>query len=264
MAADGEMLPMFSAKDALEVARHLQESPSVVLVGGQSLNFWAEQLRDAVPELERLAPFQSSDVDFLGTVQDVQTCARRLGGKVAYPSPDQFNTPEVGVVYCILKGNRVKIDFLGYLAGLDSHDIRKAAIPAEMDGVVLRVMHPINVLRSRVANVVQLRRRDSLALRQTRVAIHIAAEYTRRVGLERPRTALNLIEEVFDIACSKEGIRVWYDHGIDVFDAARSFGGLPTEFAKKRLPQMQAHLSEKRDRYKTLADSIAERKAKKK
>jgi len=252
----------FTAADALEVARHLQEFPSVVLVGGQALNFWAEQFRAGVPELDRLAPFESRDVDFLATVRDVEVCARRLGGIAKYPSMDQVNTPEVGVIHCVINGKELKIDFLGYLAGLRSGRVRKAAIEATIDGIVLRVMHPINVVSSRIANVIQLRRSDALALRQARTSIHIAAEFIRRAALEDPRIALDLIEAVFETALSRDGIKAWHAFEIDASSALRPFEGLPAAFAERRLPQMIGLLSEKRKRFRDGQVRHAERKRK--
>ena len=253
---------VFTAEDALAIARHLQELPSIVLVGGQSLNFWAEQLRAEIPDLERLAPFQSSDIDFLGSVSDAAACARRLGGSVAYPSPDQINTPEVGVVVCVLDGKRLKIDFLGYLAGLKTAEVRKAAVPSEIDGVVLRVLHPVNVVTSRLANIMQLRRHDPLALRQMRVSIHIAAAYIRLAVAVRPRDALDLIEAVFEVACSRDAVKLWHQFGIDIFDAIGPFEGLPPEFSGTRLPQMRAFLCERRKRHKSVHARIAQKKRK--
>lgn len=252
----------FTAEDALAVARHLQEFPSVVLVGGQSLNFWAEQFRADVPDLDDLAPFQSSDVDFLGSIPEVQACAKKLGGTVVYPSPDQINTPEVGVVHCVINDKRLKIDFLGYLAGLNSSEVRKSAISIDVAGVVLRVMHPIHVVESRLANILQLRRQDSLAMRQMRVSIIVIAEFLRRAARIGPKTALKMIEQVFEITAYRDGIKLWHDFSIDIFDAIRPFDGLAKEFKAKRLPQMQELLQERRERHKMIQARVAAKKRK--
>lgn len=250
----------FTAEDALAVARHLQAFRSVVLVGGQSLNFWAEQFRAAVPDLDRLAPFQSRDVDFLGSIPDVQACANSLGGRVAYPGPDHINTPEVGAVHCVINEKPLKIDFLGYLAGLKSSEVRKAAISTEIDGVVLRVMHPVNVVKSRAVSIIQLRRTDALALRQMLVSLHVVAEFIRRAALTGPREALNMIEAVFEIAISRDGTKLWHQFDIDVFDAIRPFEGLPTNFGQTRMPQMKEFLLDKRGRHKAIQDRSAHKK----
>ena len=54
----------------------------VVLVGGQALNFWAEQTRHRSPELEKERPFTSKDTDFLvdddRPEEQVKEIARRI------------------------------------------------------------------------------------------------------------------------------------------------------------------------------------------
>lgn len=244
--ADDEADAAFTAEDALTVARHLQASPSMVLVGGQSLNFWAEQFRAATPDLDRLAPFQSRDIDFLGTVADVEACARRMGGKAMFPGPDHVNTPEVGVVACEVNGKKLRIDFLGNLAGLKSSDVRRAAISAEVGGVILRVMHPLDIVKSRCANIMVLGRRDPLALRQMRASLHIATAYIRQAAAHDLRLALDLIEETFAIACSKNGVGLWHAFAIDIFDAISPCEGLPERFTTTRLPRMKDFLRQKR------------------
>jgi hypothetical protein len=250
----------FTAADALEVARHLQNFPSVILVGGQALNFWAEQFRAAVPALDRLAPFQSRDIDFLGSVADVEACAARLGGSAAYPSPDDAATPQVGIVHCVVNGKELRIDFLGYLAGVANRQARSSAIPAEIGDAVLRVLHPVAIVQSRLANIVTLRRRDPLALRQMRVAVLVAREYAKLAAAEDRRVALDLIEHLFQLACSRAGKRLWLDHGIDIAEAICPFPGLPETFARKRLPQMLAYLASKRERHARSQAPTAEKK----
>lgn len=265
MSSTDDAVPTaFTADDALTVARHLQESPSIVLVGGQSLNFWAEQFRATVSDLESLAPFQSRDIDFLGSVADVEACAKRLGGSVAYPTPDHIATPEVGIVHCVVNGKKVRIDFLGYLAGVDTNIAKSSAIPAEVEGVVLRVLHPVVILQSRLSNIFILRRRDPLALRQMRVSIYVAREYIRIAMVENQRIGLDLLERVFEIALSDKGKKLWFEHNIDLFEAIRSVQGLPSTFASTRLPQMEGFLAKKREHYKKVRTAIAERKRAKK
>lgn len=236
----------FTAEDAITVVRKLQEFPTIVLVGGQALNFWAEQFSND-PDIKRLAPYQSEDIDFLAKVDDVEECAKNLGGRVVYPSSEQVNTPQVGIVHCLVNGKNLKIDFLGYVAGPTTKEVIGDAVRAEIDeGVVLTVMHPINVLQSRIANVIQLRRTGSLSLRQLQTSIYVARAYVHRAAQTDNRIALDLLEELFNTAMSPEGISIWLNHGIDIFEAVRPCSGLPHKFFEVRFPQMNLQLEQKR------------------
>jgi hypothetical protein len=251
----------FTIEDAYAVLRKLGPSPSIILVGGQSLNFWAEQFRAGDPAIEKLAPYQSADIDFLATPLDVETCARKLGGKVFYPSPEQVNTPEVGIIHCLINGKQLKIDFLGYLAGPTRRDVERAAVNAPIEeGVVLRVMHPLNVLHSRVANVLQLRRTDSLSLRQLQTAVLVARAYIKQAMLVDARVALDLLENIFEMAISAAGLRIWALYEIDISLPIQPYENLPAKFLKVRYPQMLKRIAERREKHLKKAEAIKRRK----
>lgn len=254
----------FTAEDTITVIRKLQESPTIVLVGGQALNFWAEQFSND-PDIRKLAPYQSEDIDFLAKIDDVEECAQRLGGRVVYPSPEQVNTPQVGIVHCLVNGKNLRIDFLASVAGLRTKDVVGDAVRAEVDkGVLLIVMHPINVLQSRIANVIELRRTDSLSLRQLQTSIYVARAYAHRAARSDERVALDLLEEIFNTALSNEGIHIWLNHEIDIFEAVQPFAELPAKFSEFRLPQMRLQLEQKRERQRAHLERYRGRKRAKK
>ncbi len=248
MAAGQHQNPALTFADAAEILRKLAAVPSIVLVGGQALNFWAEQFRSTVPELEEFAPYQSSDIDFLARSTDVETAARRLGGKAVYPSPDHINTPEIGIVCCLIaSGLEIKIDFLGYLIGPRRSAVERASVRAKIaDGLVLQVMHPLHVLESRIGNVIELRRTDPQSLRQLRASVLVAQAYVQWAVQEDVREGLRLLEDLFRIATSRSGLKVWRDHEVDVFTAIQPYPGLPAKFSDQRYPQMRRQLAQKR------------------
>jgi hypothetical protein len=57
-----------------------------VLIGGQAVNYWAERYLPVEPELQKLRPFTSEDIDFKGSQEDVQRNARQLALSPSYPS----------------------------------------------------------------------------------------------------------------------------------------------------------------------------------
>lgn len=56
-----------------------------LLIGGQAVNYWAERYASADPQLEKLRPFTSQDIDFKGTRADVERIARQLELNPSYP-----------------------------------------------------------------------------------------------------------------------------------------------------------------------------------
>lgn len=255
--------PTFTAEELLDVARRIMESSDAILIGGQALNLWAEKYKSQFAELRHLAPFESKDIDFLGSVKDVQACEAALGGKARYPSPDDA-TPEVGVVDFNVHGKPLQIDFLGSVAGLGNKAIREAALRENYNGADIRVLHPINILQSRLSNICgALGRTDALAFRQMRAAVYVAIAFITEEALKNERRARDHIEKVFKIAWSTEALKLWHKYGIDIAEPVREYPGLNKRFVEKRLAQMRRQLDARRARYAKTQDGRAARKRKK-
>ena len=105
---------------------------SVVVVGGQAVNFWAELYAPRVPAIDREAPFTSKDIDFCGDVRTVRICAERLGGTAKVATMDD-HTPSTGVV-TFLDDQDVErtIDFPDAPLGLRADAVDKLAIPSPL------------------------------------------------------------------------------------------------------------------------------------
>lgn len=236
---------------------------SVVLVGGQAVNFWAELYASRVPAINREAPFTSKDIDFCGDVRAVQICADRLGGTPRIATIDD-HTPNTGVV-TFLDDNGVKrsIDFLDSPLGLRAEEVQHLAIPAEVfdatgkaTGPLFRIMHPVQVMESRVHNAMTLPGYDSpAALKQLRLSVICAREFIRDViDSDRIRVALTLNERIFTF-CSKDrdGRQVHAKHGVDPFEAVVTDDDrLPAKFRERRYPQMRQELALRRARSRAL------------
>jgi hypothetical protein len=92
--------PPLRADEVLRVLRVLAPvtaDPSVVLVGGQAVEFWARflGLDTADSSAELLA---SKDIDFEGSADAARAAADLLGGRSRIPSFDH-HTPLTGVVF---------------------------------------------------------------------------------------------------------------------------------------------------------------------
>ena len=180
-----------------------------------------------MPAIDREAPFTSKDIDFCGDVRAVRICAERT------------------------------IDFLDAPLGLHADAVDKLAIPAEIldaagksTGILFRIMHPVQVMESRVHNAMTLPGYDSpAALKQLRLSVACAREFIRdMIDSSRIRVALTLNERVFTFCLKdRDGRTVDATHGVDPFDAVVGDDDrLPTLFRNTRYPQMQRELAIRR------------------
>src|SRR5919108_2058996 len=130
-----------------------------LLVGGQSLAFWAQHYR-VKPPLGVLAESVTSDADFIGSAQialDLWQSLRALDWKYWQPSPADA-TSQTAKLSKTVEGQGIKqVDFLDSIIGLRTEGIqRRAAVLTLADGTRLRVLHPLDVLESRLQNLAQL------------------------------------------------------------------------------------------------------------
>jgi hypothetical protein len=219
-----------------------------VLVGGQSLAFWADHFR--VPRPEPLVEAVSADVDFIGSAALAQKLAQVLGWKSWIPSLDD-PTFQTGKVTFKLKDGSVKqADFLSGVVGLATRDVVRRALEVDIPDLGrIRVMHPVDVLDSRIQNLhVLAAKRNAAGKAQARLAIAVVAAFIRDVIQTRgEKAALKLLERVAEIAADFAAVRIFLLYDIDPMAAVpiAEFRTTPALHAK-RWPQLLAHVDAQR------------------
>lgn len=131
-----------------------------VLVGGQAVNYWAEHYSSTDPQLEKLRPFTSEDIDFKGSHADVQRIARQLDLNPSYPPKVQM-TALVGFISFQIGDLKSAIEVVRRIPGISA--TATPAIQAEWEGKMIRVLDPISLLACKLelaATVSQKNRQD--------------------------------------------------------------------------------------------------------
>jgi hypothetical protein len=234
-------------------------SPRGLLVGGQALAFWADHLQVERPE--NLLSGVTADADFIGDSALAKDLARRLGWQIWIPALDD-STPQTGKVTHRTKSGQVKqVDFLSGVVGLTTKDLARRAIELEIPQIGhLRVIHPIDVLDSRIQNLHLLPdKRTDAGIAQARLAVDVVRAFIRQeVAARDERASLKLLERVADIASDIAAVRVFLLFGIDPLT------GIPLEdfrttasLHKVRWPQIVAEVGEKRESLRRLSSRSA-------
>jgi hypothetical protein len=235
----------YSPQEVSELVSRLGSlSAQVVLVGGQALAFWAHYYRVRAPA--DLRPYVTLDVDFLGTSAQAAAFADRLPGARLYVPTLDDHTPSSGrVVARNVLGRTLEVDFLHSLAGLSESDVRRNAVEIkdQQGRVLLRVMHPLYCLESRVRNLALLPdKRNRFGVAQAQLAVRVMRQHVMRV-LDEPngvRKALKLIERLADLALSEPGKRCFVDYRVDLLRAIPAQAVPAAEFQQRRWPQIRA------------------------
>ena len=200
-----------------------------VLVGGQALAVWVARYGVEIPDA---MPFITRDVDFLTSSPtdkaSVKRYAEALHGKAEFPSAKAM-TSLVGQAYKIVSDDEyLNVDVLWKLVGLKSEEVRKNATLTTMDDVSFLVMHPLDVLRSRLVNFHKIpAKKNEAGSMQLRLAIEVAREHLRATaarspasGLASGRSALQpMVSAIEKLALDDAGRKAARNFGIHVADA---------------------------------------------
>jgi hypothetical protein len=232
-----------------------------LLVGGQALAFWAQHYQ--IKPLGVLAANVTSDADFVGTAQvarDLWQTLRALGWKYWQPSPDDA-TSQTAKLSKTVAGRGIKqVDFLGSVIGLNTERIgQRAAVLTLADGIQLRVLHPLDVLESRLQNLAQLPiKRTSQGVAQANLALAVVRSYLEE-GLrdESPRRLLDAVERVAQIAGRPNLAAVFYDYSMDLLSAVPVDRVPVEEFRTRRWPQLKEAVAAQRRSYSPRRDHRA-------
>ena len=230
-------------------------SPRGLLVGGQALAFWADHLKVERPA--NLVSGVTADVDFIGDSVLAKDLAKRLGWQLWIPALDD-STPQTGKVTQRTRAGEVKqVDFLSGVVGLTTKDLVRRAVEMEVPDIgLLRVIHPIDVLDSRIQNLHLLpEKRTDAGIAQGQLAVDVARAFIRQeVASRDERAGLKLLERVADIAGDIAAVRVFLLYGIDPLKAVPLEDFRTTSALHKvRWPQILAEVDEKRESMRRLS-----------
>ena len=184
-----------------------------------------------------------------------------MGWQIWIPTLDD-STPQTGKVTHRTKSGEVKqVDFLSGVAGLTTKDLIRRAIELEVPEIGrLRVIHPVDVLDSRIQNLHVLpEKRTDAGIAQARLAVDVARAFVRQeVATRDERAGLKLLERIAAIASDIAAVRVFLLYGIDPLQAVPLEDFRTTSALHKvRWPQIVAEVAEKRESLRKLLSRSA-------
>lgn len=237
-----------------------------LLVGGQALAFWAQYYQ--ITPLGVLAQHVTSDADFLGSAPAARKLAEALRpqGWRYWPVSMDDATAQTGKLSKRIEGQGIKqIDFLGNIVGLATDRIKQRGVVVSLaDGGRLQVLHPLDVLESRLKNLAELpSKRDRQGVAQAQLAIDIVRGYLEQLLASGDlRQLLNAIERVGCIALDKTLNAVFHDFSLHPLAAVPADRVPSEEFQTRRWPQIRKLVAQQRAAYERRRIQLAQRKKK--
>jgi hypothetical protein len=200
----------------------------VVLVGGQSLGFWMHRFGLSLPE--GVAAI-SHDTDFLvSSAADrgmVDRFAKAIGGSAHYPHQKALTSLVGQASLDVSAEEAVNVDVIHAVVGLRAGQVRERAVKAMLGKHAFLVMHPLDVLQSRLSNLHQLSdKQNPKGVMQLSMAIDVAREFLRHeaAASEAVRTARRsplqgYVSAIERMAVQDAGRKVARRFGLHVADA---------------------------------------------
>lgn len=237
-----------------EVERILRVcGPRALLVGGQALAAWA--VHYGIQPVGELSRSVTMDADFIGTSDTAQTLQRSLGTpwKIRKATFDDAGE-QVAKVYATVPGEGIKqVDFLSGIVGLDTKGVRKrAAVITMADGVTVQLLHPLDVLESRLRNLDALAsKRNAVGVAQARLAVGVVRAFIEdhMDSGGDPRTVRQAVKRVERLALDTRLAQVAFTYEIDVLAAIPVKRIAYPRFHEQQWPQVLARLERKREKF---------------
>lgn len=206
-----------------------------VLVGGQALAFWADYYRIA---LDDALPVVSKDADFLGDRALVERISEMSGGHASFP-PRKAMSALIGQVTIELANDQfLDVDVLHKIVGVRADSVKRRAEDVDLDGLKFKVMHPIDVLQSRIWNLATLKdKQNEMGMLQTDLAVQVVRRYIAAIAGDNEKLALKAVEKVVDMAKSSAGRRAAF-FGVNFTSAIPARSIRSEEFHRTRWPRL--------------------------
>jgi hypothetical protein len=224
--------------------------PDLILIGGQSLAVWMGRYDVAMPAG---FGYVSKDVDFLARSaadhESVRRLADVLGGRAEFPLLRAALTSLVGqAIKNVSESEVFNVDVLHKMWGAKD-DIRDRAITVMNGETEYRILHPLDVLKSRLDNLYGLKEKQTeLGRAQLVAAIAVTQAFLREAGAlepsgtRRPAT-LRYVRFIEKLATDDAGKKVAKRDGIHVADAIEPEAIRSKEFREKMLPRLARLMS---------------------
>ncbi len=201
-----------------------------VLVGGQALSVWIVKYGLQLPAD---LPVITRDTDFLTqsavATASVEKFARAINGKASFPRRLDLTALVGQVELAVSDESYVNVDVIFQIVGLDPAKVLARAVRVELSGsTTFLLMHPFDLLKSRLANLHELReKQNAKGAAQLRLAIDVARAYLQEQAARYPAAETGagrspiqtLVSEIEKMAIDDAGRKVAKRWGVHVADA---------------------------------------------
>jgi hypothetical protein len=245
----------FTFEDFLFVGSKVTLDPArLILVGGQALETWGVVFDVLAPTGDR-HPL-TEDADWLGGKRDAQWLCEQLGWDTTELQLASAQDTSASSALAFIKrpdGRILLMDFLHSILGPSNDEVRRLAVPIQVQGITLHVLHPLLCLSSRLHNLSTLEsKRKGNGPMQAQWSIAIAREYiSRQISRGDTHDAQKACQMVAEQAEYQAGRFCFTEFALDPLEAVtpavvQAIGG---KFSTEEWPRTVQRIERKRARW---------------
>lgn len=244
-----------------EMVRRVLESvtPDVMLIGGQALAYWMGYYDIRTPDAA--APAISRGVDFFtrdaANTGPLKLFSRAIRGREEVNDIRNLSVLIGSAIAPAEEGRIYNLDLLHDVVGVQRDRLEANAVRVPIPGasVVLRVMHPLDVLQSCNVNLYSLpEKQDEAGQFQLRLAIEVANAYLEQqieailqdneaTDQQRQRKVFDVVRTVVEYSTEDAARKNAERHGIYLADAIPAWHIESDVFWQKQWPNLRESMS---------------------
>lgn len=213
-----------------------------LLVGGQSLAFWALYYR--LEPTGVLGKHITTDADFIGGPAAAKRLNARLNWTLWLPTPGDATPQSAKLTQRVGASGVKQIDFLYSIHGLDTAAVQQRAVPVRLPGQsTVRILHPLDVLESRLRNLQTLpSKQNAVGAAQAQLALQVARAFIEELinGADTRKRVLQAVERIAALAHDKALLDVLARYALEPLEAIPAERIAIEGFQEKRWPQIIA------------------------
>ena len=249
------MLNFNEAKKIIIEIINSSESPEdIVLVGGQSIEFWRHHFK-----IKSKFDYLTRDIDFFAESSvaelNFQAMSHKKYAEIYIPDMDD-PTPSSAKMTFEEGDQKIEIDYMRQITGLSGDEIESYSRLIKIDGDVIKVLHPILCMESKIINLAcHPAKRKAEGIEQARLSIKIVNSYlSELIDQGKTKETYAAIERIARLSKREPSKFSHYNYVLDTLAAIPIDRYPASEFKDIRYPQIVNDISLSRAKFSVLMD----------
>lgn len=194
-----------------------------IIVGGQAINGWSEELQ--VPKREpwlSLSPYTSHDIDCFADIGNLPSFVKEIQSldfsvEIQLLKNDFESKHNVAALWISGKGLSLEINCLRNVIGISSTELKSTAQESSKADCSFLLMHPLLCIESKAHNLAYLPQEGRQDEKHLRLSIGNLHSYL--LKFNDAAASEQIVHRIIDLSLSSHGVSIYRNYKINFLDA---------------------------------------------